>query len=217
MTDPATDPAGAPATGPAADPAGGPATGPEPLLDAVVRRAAQLQAAASAPVKRVRVQADDMTVEIEWAVPEAAPAAPAPVQAHPSAHLVAFPHVNGHAAGHAPGTAVANGGASGTAGVAVADPPEAAEDEGTVLVTAPAVGVFYRAPEPGAAPFVAVGDDVEPGQQVGILEAMKLMNPIEAEQAGRVVAVLVEDQAAVEYGQPLIRLAPAGGAAPGGA
>lgn len=203
-----------------------PATGPEPLLDAVVRRAAQLQAATSAPVRRVRVQADDLTVEIEWAVPEAAPPAPAVTAGHVNGLPVAF--VNGHANGvpnaggapHPGPNGVPNGAANGAAAgapsaVAVADPAD--DDEGTVLLTAPAVGVFYRAPEPGAAPFVAVGDEVEPGQQVGILEAMKLMNPIEAEQPGRVVAILVDDQAAVEYGQPLMRLAPAGGPVPGGA
>ncbi|KAB1910964.1 acetyl-CoA carboxylase biotin carboxyl carrier protein [Micromonospora sp. AMSO31t] len=75
-------------------------------------------------------------------------------------------------------------------------------------VRAPVVGTFYRAPEPGAAPFVVVGDVVRPGQVVGIVEAMKLMNEVTAGQAGRVVEVLVEDGKPVEYDQPLIALEP---------
>ncbi|MFE9689360.1 acetyl-CoA carboxylase biotin carboxyl carrier protein [Micromonospora sp. NPDC005806] len=75
-------------------------------------------------------------------------------------------------------------------------------------VRAPVVGTFYRAPEPGAPPFVAVGDVVRPGQVVGIVEAMKLMNEVTAGQVGRVVEVLVADGKPVEYDQPLIALEP---------
>ena len=75
-------------------------------------------------------------------------------------------------------------------------------------VRAPVVGTFYRSPEPGAPPFVAVGDVVRPGQVIGIVEAMKLMNEVTAGQAGRVVEVLVEDGKPVEYDQPLIALEP---------
>jgi acetyl-CoA carboxylase biotin carboxyl carrier protein len=78
---------------------------------------------------------------------------------------------------------------------------------GTVLA-ASTVGVFYRSPSPGAAPFVKEGDQVVPGQQVAIIEAMKLMLPVEADKPGRVVEVLVKDGASVEFGQPLFRLAP---------
>jgi len=80
-----------------------------------------------------------------------------------------------------------------------------------LAVRAPVVGTFYRAPEPGAAPFVAVGDPVRPGQVVGIVEAMKLMNEVTAGQAGRVVEVLVEDGKPVEYDQPLLALEPLAG------
>ena len=73
-------------------------------------------------------------------------------------------------------------------------------------ITAPMIGTFYSAPTPGEAPFVQVGDDVEVGQVVGIIEAMKIMNEIIADQAGVVVEVLVENAQAVEYGSPLIRL-----------
>ncbi|AUS77401.1 acetyl-CoA carboxylase biotin carboxyl carrier protein [Actinoalloteichus sp. AHMU CJ021] len=76
------------------------------------------------------------------------------------------------------------------------------------VLTAPLVGTFYRAPEPGARPFVEVGDQVVVGQQVGIVEAMKLMNPLEADQAGRVTEILVGDAEPVEYGQPLLRVEP---------
>lgn len=75
-------------------------------------------------------------------------------------------------------------------------------------VCAPSVGTFYRAPGPGAAPFVDVDAVVGSGQQIGIIEAMKLMLPVEADRAGRVVEVLVEDGQPVEYGQRLITLAP---------
>ncbi|SBT42238.1 acetyl-CoA carboxylase biotin carboxyl carrier protein [Micromonospora auratinigra] len=88
-----------------------------------------------------------------------------------------------------------------------AEPPREPAAE-RLAVRAPVVGTFYRAPEPGAAPFVAVGDVVRPGQVIGIVEAMKLMNEVAADQAGRVVEVLVEDGKPVEYDQPLIALAP---------
>ncbi|HEX2133040.1 MAG TPA: biotin/lipoyl-containing protein [Actinophytocola sp.] len=73
-------------------------------------------------------------------------------------------------------------------------------------LNAATVGTFYRAPAPGAPPFVAEGDEVSPGQQVAIIEAMKLMLPVEAERGGRIAEVLVADGEGVEYGQPLFRL-----------
>ncbi|TDC72092.1 hypothetical protein E1200_00260 [Actinomadura sp. GC306] len=66
------------------------------------------------------------------------------------------------------------------------------------------VGTFYSAPEPGAEPFVAVGDEVRAGQQIAILEVMKLMTPVAADRAGRVVEVLVPDGTPVEFGTGLI-------------
>jgi acetyl-CoA carboxylase biotin carboxyl carrier protein len=92
-----------------------------------------------------------------------------------------------------------------TVAVPAADAAEPAVT-GEVL-RASTVGVFYRAPSPGAAPFVKEGDQVVPGQQVAIIEAMKLMLPVEADKAGAVVEVLVKDGASVEFGQPLFRLA----------
>jgi acetyl-CoA carboxylase biotin carboxyl carrier protein len=79
---------------------------------------------------------------------------------------------------------------------------------GDAVLAASTVGVFYRSPSPGAAAFVKEGDQVVPGQQVAIIEAMKLMLPVEADKPGRVVEVLVKDGASVEFGQPLFRLAP---------
>jgi acetyl-CoA carboxylase biotin carboxyl carrier protein len=75
-------------------------------------------------------------------------------------------------------------------------------------VFAPSVGTFYRAPAPGARPFVEVGDTVVVGQQVAIVEAMKLMIPVESDRQGRVVKVCCDDGASVEYGEPLLALAP---------
>lgn len=85
--------------------------------------------------------------------------------------------------------------------------PEPAVDHRDGVRT-PLVGTFYRAPEPGARPFVAIGDIVAPGQQVAIVEAMKLMNPIVADRAGRVSEVLVDDGQPVEFDQLLILLTP---------
>lgn len=73
-------------------------------------------------------------------------------------------------------------------------------------LTAQTVGVFYRAPEPSAPPFVSEGDTVIAGQQVGIIEAMKLMIPVEADRAGRIAAVLKADAEPVEYGDRLFAL-----------
>ena len=78
---------------------------------------------------------------------------------------------------------------------------------GEHLVTSPMVGTFYAAPAPQEAPYVVEGDEVALGQTVGIVEAMKMMNPIEAEVAGRVARILVRDAQGVEYGQPLIVIA----------
>jgi len=73
-------------------------------------------------------------------------------------------------------------------------------------ITAPLVGAFYRCPEPAAAPFVAVGDTVQEGQQLAIIEAMKLMNPVTADRSGVLVAFHAEDAEMVEFGQPLIEI-----------
>ena len=71
-------------------------------------------------------------------------------------------------------------------------------------MVAPLVGTFYRSPEPGAKPFVEVGDVVEPETEVAIVEAMKIMNRITADCAGRVTEILVSDGEMVEFGQTLM-------------
>ncbi len=75
--------------------------------------------------------------------------------------------------------------------------------ENIYVVESPIVGTFYRAPAPGAEPFVKEGDFVEKGQTLCIIEALKVMNEIEAEVSGKVVKILVENGEPVEYGQPL--------------
>lgn len=76
-------------------------------------------------------------------------------------------------------------------------------------VRAPAVGVFHVAPAPGAKPFVAVGDTVSPGDQVAIIEVMKLMIPVEADAAGTITEVLKANGEPAEYDEPLFALEPA--------
>jgi acetyl-CoA carboxylase biotin carboxyl carrier protein len=82
-------------------------------------------------------------------------------------------------------------------------PAPAIEPEGH-FVKSPMVGTFYRAASPGAKPFVEVGDTVQVGDTLCIIEAMKLMNEIEADKAGVVKQVLAENGQPVEYGQPLV-------------
>jgi len=84
---------------------------------------------------------------------------------------------------------------------AVAPTPAAASADQTV--TAPMVGTFYSAPAPGAKPFVDIGSEVKPGDVLCIIEAMKMMNQIESDKAGRIVSVLAKNGDPVEFGQPL--------------
>lgn len=76
-------------------------------------------------------------------------------------------------------------------------------------VNSPFVGTFYRAPSPGAPPFVEIGDIVQKGKTLCIVEAMKLMNEIEAEVSGKVVQILKKDGDSVEFGEPLFLIEPA--------
>jgi len=148
------------------------------LLEETRHAMARLLADVPKAPRRLRLQAGEVAVEVEWdgAPSETAAGGPSPAP------------VSGQAAG---------GAADGTAGQA--------------FLTAPTVGVFYRSPQPGAPPFASVGDHVRPGQQVGIVEAMKLMIPVEADKEGTVTEVLAEDGEAVEYGARLFALAPEGG------
>ncbi len=97
--------------------------------------------------------------------------------------------------------------AAGPAPIAAPAAP-AVVDDGAHVVTSPFVGTFYRRPNPDTPPYVQLNERVEKGAVLCIVEAMKLMNEIEADVAGTVVGILVEDGATVEYGQPLYRIRP---------
>lgn len=101
--------------------------------------------------------------------------------------------------------------------IAAAPPPAAAaaiapaaappkDESNTVFVTSPFVGTFYRSPSPDAPPFVEIGSQVRVGQTLCIVEAMKLMNEIEADIAGTVVEVLTDNGKSVEFGQKLFKI-----------
>jgi acetyl-CoA carboxylase biotin carboxyl carrier protein len=84
--------------------------------------------------------------------------------------------------------------------------PAAEADEALHTVKSPIVGTYYGSPSPGAAPYVSPGDRVEKGQVICIIEAMKLMNEIEADAAGEIVKCLVTNGQPIEYGQPLFAI-----------
>ncbi len=92
----------------------------------------------------------------------------------------------------------------------MAAPPaeEKAQDEGLVPIVSPMVGTFYMAPDPDSPPYVSVGSSVTPDSPVCIIEAMKVFNEIKAEVSGVVERILVQDQQAVEFGQPLMLVRP---------
>ena len=122
---------------------------------------------------RVRLRRDSALVDSSHAAP--APL-PAPIEKTP-------PPTPSH-----PGTQAATG---------------ASQDQDLHIIASPIVGTFYRSPSPSADPFVKIGSHVEPDTVVCIIEAMKLMNDIQAETAGEVVKIYVENGQPVEYGQPL--------------
>ncbi|MFC0505801.1 acetyl-CoA carboxylase biotin carboxyl carrier protein [Micromonospora costi] len=166
-----------------ADDAGGRA-GTDAVLTGLRRHARQLVAELAGPVRRVRLRSGDTVLEVEWhdgaaSAPTSDPTPEPPARRHPAAP------------------------ADTTGGRDAAGPADA------TVVRSPIVGTFYRASEPGAVPFVTVGDLVRPGQVVGIVEAMKLMNEVTADRGGRVAAVLADDGQPVEYDQPLVALDPA--------
>jgi acetyl-CoA carboxylase biotin carboxyl carrier protein len=101
-----------------------------------------------------------------------------------------------------PVTKVQPAGAAATPGPVSADGLELAANQR--LIASPMVGTFYRAPSPDASPFVEEGSSVRKGQPLCIIEAMKMMNEVEADCAGRVVKILCDNGQPVEYGQPLI-------------
>jgi acetyl-CoA carboxylase biotin carboxyl carrier protein len=87
-------------------------------------------------------------------------------------------------------------------------PPAEAPKKSTTYIRSPMVGTFYRAPSPDKPPYVQIGDTVQKGQVVCIIEAMKLFNEIQSEISGRIVRILVENAQPVEYDQPLFEVEP---------
>jgi acetyl-CoA carboxylase biotin carboxyl carrier protein len=107
-----------------------------------------------------------------------------------------------------PAPVVAAAPAPAPAPAAAAAPPAEPVDDGLLIVKSPIVGTFYRTPDPNSPPFVSVGDRVKPGQVLCIVEAMKLMNEIEAEVGGEVVKIHHETGQPVQYGDPLFSIRP---------
>lgn len=177
--------------GPASDSGTAGDPGPDALdvreaLAAVEASALKLLAGFPRTPSTLRIQAGDVTIEAEWAT------APAPVAAGSGAPPVPLVVAGGDDAGGA--------GSDEGSGLPA----------GTVPVCSPTVGTFYRSPEPGAAPFVEVGDTVNAGQQLAIVETMKLMIPVKADRAGTIVEVLKDDGEGVEHGEPLFAVGPGG-------
>ncbi len=119
-------------------------------------------------------------------------------------------NAGGGGGGGAPHLVVAQASGGGLVPGTAAAAPAAAPKAQLVDIKSPMVGTFYSAPEPGADPYVKAGSRVAAGQVVCIIEAMKIMNEIEAEVAGLVREVCVENAQPVEFGQPLFRVDPHG-------
>jgi acetyl-CoA carboxylase biotin carboxyl carrier protein len=143
----------------------------------------------------------DLRIRLKKAI---APPLAAPSRALPAAREFASP---GTAAPVEP-TASESAPPAASESSASAPPTSSADD--LHVIKSPIVGTFYAAPNPEAGPFVKLGDTVEAGQTVCIIEAMKLMNEIEADISGEVVRTLVENGQPVEYGEPLFALRPTG-------
>ncbi|GII63039.1 hypothetical protein Skr01_31240 [Sphaerisporangium krabiense] len=139
------------------------------------------------PIRRVSLKAGTAVIEVEWESSADGAAAEA------SRPAPAAPPRDQQAAAPAP------------------PPPAAEQAPDRHRIVAPLVGTFYGAPSPGAEPFVGVGDVVQAGKQVAIVEAMKLMNAVTADRSGTVVSIEVSDGEFVEYGQTLIVIEPADG------
>ena len=121
------------------------------------------------------------------------------ISRHPTGVVHAFSAPPAYAVPPPAAAAVAPAGAAGGAPAA----PAAAAHSPDSAITAPMVGTFYSAPAPGAKPFVEIGSEVKSGDVLCIIEAMKMMNQIESDKAGRVVSVLVKNGDPVEFGQTL--------------
>lgn len=167
--------------------------GPEAAdLEAMCRHIAELARTRAEAPRRIRVEHLGTALEIEW---------PSPMDRQVSSAGFGAGLATGLASGVSAGTCVAEHSS--------AAPDSPAVDDGMHRVCAPMIGTFFHAPEPGAPPFVTVGDSVVPGQQIGILEVMKMMSSVEAHVAGTVREILVPDGGAVEFQQALIVVEPA--------
>jgi acetyl-CoA carboxylase biotin carboxyl carrier protein len=133
----------------------------------------------------------ELTLRKQGAIPATAPVAAISPQDQPAAAPIATP-----ATDMAPPPA------------AVPPTPPPSADSNLLEITSPMVGTFYRAPAPEESSFVEIGDRIQTGQTVCIIEAMKLMNELEAEVSGEIVEILVENAQPVEFGQPLMRVKP---------
>ena len=141
-------------------------------------------------IQELKLEGDDFRLEVRRNLPGAAPVA--------VVHSAAAALPVAHAAAPAPVVATPS-----------APPPAAAASRSDLIdITAPMVATFYRASAPGEAPFVELGNRITVGQTICILEAMKLMNELEAEVGGEVVEILVENGTPVEFGQVLMRVKP---------
>lgn len=98
--------------------------------------------------------------------------------------------------------------ASAPAAAPVAAAPKVVVDAGLHVINSPLVGTFYGSPSPGKPVYVKVGDKVKKGQALCVLEAMKIMNEIDADIAGEIVEICVENESLVEFGQPLFKIKP---------
>ncbi len=152
-------------------------------------------------LSEIRIETDDMKLSLKK--PEANGAPVTPVSASPLIQVpqqVAVPSA-------APVPAAVPAAATAQAAAPAAEVSSKAEAEENVhIITSPMVGTFYRAPAPDAPPYVDRGSKVNPKTVVCIVEAMKLMNEIEAEVSGEVVDILAENGQLVEYGQPLFKI-----------
>jgi acetyl-CoA carboxylase biotin carboxyl carrier protein len=147
-------------------------------------------------VQRLAVAAGEYKIEIERG-------APAPAAAPPGADAAALASGQPIASGAGPGLGVAPG-ARMASGVFMLGQ----EADNRIPVLAPLVGTFYRSQQPGSKPFVEIGEAVEPGQPVCIVEAMKMMNEVVAAESGKVAEIAVENGEWVEFEQVLIYLEP---------
>ena len=144
-------------------------------------------------IQEFSLEGDDFRLEVRRNLPAAAP--PVTVLQAPAAAPAPLPP--------------AQAAQSSASAPSPPPPPAPAARSDLQAITAPMVGTFYRSPSPGDPPFVEVGSRITAGQPICILEAMKLMNELEAELGGEVVEILVENGTPVEFGQVLMRIKPA--------